>query len=198
MARHRRPALRTAAAALALALLSASCASGPRVYVNPAADMAFYKKVAVLPFANMSTDGLAAARVTRAFVTELIMTNAFQIVQPEDFASTLQRLGVTQAPDGSYDLAKLQDAAKQAGVTGILRGAVSEYQVLRTEGGDVPVVTFDAEMIDAATGDVVWRCSLSKRGRGRLPILGSSSRSLGRLTQEACEEAVARLRKVAL
>jgi len=198
MPRNRRPALRLALATLAVALLAPSCASGPRVYVNPDADMAFYKKVAVLPFANMSTDGLAAARVTRAFVTELIMASRFQIVQPEDFVGTLQRMGVNPAGDGTYDLAKLKQAAQEAGITGILRGAVSEYQIARSESGDVPVISFDAELVDVGTGTVVWRSSLSKRGRGRLPIIGSGSRSLGRLTQDACEEMVGRLRKGAL
>ncbi len=198
MGRHRRRAFRVALAALAAALLAASCASGPRVYVNPGADMSFYKKVAVLPFTNLSTDGLAAARVTRALVTELIMADAFRIVQPEDFVATLQKVGVNPAGDGSWDLAQVQDAAKQAGINGILRGAVSEYQVVRTEGGDVPVVAFDAELSDANPGDVVWRSSISRRGRGRIPVIGGGSRSLGRLTQDACEEMVARLRKVAL
>jgi TolB-like protein len=185
-------------AALTLAILALSCASGPRIFVNPDADMAFYKKIAVLPFANLSMDGMAAARVTRAFVTELIIVNRFQIVQPEDFGGALQRMGVSPNPDGTYDAAKLKEAASQLGVTGILRGAVSDYQVQRTEAGDVPIISFDTELLDANTGTVVWRSSISKRGRGRLPIIGSGSRSLSRLTQDACAELVGRLRKEAL
>ena len=184
--------------ALALGSLGLSCASGPRVFVNPDADLAFYKKVAVLPFANLTSDGLAGARVTRAFVTELIMANRFQIVEPEDFAGALQRAGVTPAGDGTYELNRLKEIAKQAGITGILRGAVTEYQMERSPGGDVPVISFDAELIDVGTGKVVWRSSLAKRGKGRLPIVGSGSRSLGRLTQEACVELVGKLRKEAL
>ena len=187
-----------AAGALFLALLALSCASSQRVFVNPDADMAFYKKVAVLPFANLTPDGLAGSRVTRAFVTELILANRFQMVEPEDFAGSLQRAGITPAADGTYDLNRLKEIAKQAGITGILRGAVTEYQMERTPGGDVPVISFDAELMDDNTGNVVWRSSISKHGRGRLPILGSGSRSLGRLTQEACVELVAKLRKEAL
>ncbi len=183
---------------LALAILACSCASGVRIFVNPDADMTFYKKIAVLPFANLSPEGLAAARVTRAVVTELIIANRFQIVQPEDFAGTLQRMGVSPNPDGTYEIAKLKEAAERLGVTGILRGAVSDYQVQRTEAGDVPIIAFDAELVDVNTGTVVWRSSISKRGRGRLPLLGSGSRSMSRLTQDACAELVGRLRKEAL
>jgi hypothetical protein len=185
-------------AMVALCLLSLSCASGTRLYVNPEADMAYYKKIAVLPFANLSSDNLAAPRVTRAFVTELLMAARFQIVQPEDLVGALQRGGVYPAGDGTYEVAKLKDLAAQAGITGILRGAVSEYQMTRTEAGDTPQVAFDVELLDVATGQVAWRSSIVRRGRGRLPIVGSGSRSLARLTQEACETLVVRLRKGAL
>jgi TolB-like protein len=182
---------------LALLVLACSCASGARIFVNPDADMSFYKKVAVLPFANLSPDALAAARVTRAFVTELVIVNRFQVVQPEEFAGVLQRMGVSPNPDGTYDAGKLKEAAAKVGVTGILRGAVTEYQVVRGEGADTPILSFDAEMMDANTGTVVWRSAISKRGRGRVPVIGSGTRSLGRLTQDACAEVVTRLAKEA-
>lgn len=185
-------------AVLALALCTLSCASGPRLYVNPDADMAFYRKVAVLPFANLSTDNLAAPRVTRAFVTELLMADRFQLVQPEDLVSGMARAGVFPGNDGTYDPAKLKEYAATAGIQGVLRGAVSEYQMTRGESGDVPTVAFDAELLDVATGTVVWRSSITRRGHGRLPIVGAGSRSLAKLTQEACQDLVARLRKGAL
>jgi TolB-like protein len=185
-------------ASLALASLALSCATAIRMYVNPEADLAYYTKIAVLPFGDLSATSLAGPRVTRAFVTELIMANRFVIVQPEEFLGTLHRMGVFQAQDGSYDPEKLKGAATQLGVTGILRGAVSEYQMTMTDAGPIPVVSFDAELIDVGTGSVVWRSSISKRGKGRLSIIGSGSRSLGRLTQDACVELVARLRKRAI
>jgi hypothetical protein len=186
-------------AALALAACTLSCASGPRLYVNPDADMGFYKKVAVFPFTNISGDGMAAQRVTRAFVTELLMTDRFQVVQPEDFVGSLARTGVFPGNDGTYDPDKLKEFAAGQGIQGILRGAVTEYQMTRNESGDVPSLAFDAEMLDVNTGTVVWRASITRRGHSRMPIIGSGgSRSLARLTEEACQELVGRLRKGAL
>lgn len=186
------------AAWLAALCLAASCAPAIRVYVNPEADLAFYRKIAVLPFTDLTATPMAGARVTRAFVTELIMTDRFEIVQPEDFTSALRRMGVFPGQDGSYDPEKLKSAAAGMGVTGILRGAVSEYQISRTDGGDVPAVTFDAELTDISNGNVVWRSSIARRGKGRMPVVGTGIRSLGRLTQETCRELVAELRKRAL
>ncbi len=186
---------------LAAALAALSCASnGTRVYVNPAADMAFYKKVAVLPFTNMSGDGMAGQRVTRAFVTELIMTDRYQIVEPEEFYFALSKISGLPGPDAGYDMEKLKQAATAAGATGILRGAVTEYQMQRSGGGtEIPVIAFDVELIDVNTGDVAWRSSVTMRGKGRFPIVGGGGvKSLGSLTQRACEELVDQLRKGAL
>ncbi len=187
--------------ALAAALAAVSCASsGTRVYVNPAADMAFYKKIAVLPFTNMSSDGLAGQRVTRAFVTELIMTDRYKIVEPEEFHFALAKISGLPGPDAGYDMEKLKQAATGEGATGILRGAVTEYQMQRSGGsGETPVIAFDVELIDVNTGDIAWRSSIAMRGKGRFPILGGGGiKSLGSLTQRACEEMVDRLRRGAL
>src|SRR5512139_2430738 len=190
---------RAYAAALTLALVAWSCASSTtRVYVNPEADMTFYKKVAVLPFNSVGTEAAAGARVTRAFITELIMTDRYQIVQPDEFHVALSKVNGLPGPDGVYDLAKLREAAGQIGVTGILRGGVSEYQMQRSGTGETPAIAFDAELIDINTGDVAWRSSITKRGKARIPILGHSIKSLGQLTQTACRELVGRLEKEAL
>ena len=175
--------------------LAVSCAPSIRLYVNPEADPTFYRKIAVLPFTDMTSASQAGARVTRAFVTELIMTDRFEIIQPEDFTSTLHRAGIFKGQDGTYDAEKLKRVASQLGVTGILRGAVTEYQTSRTDGGDIPSIAFDAELVDVVAGKVVWRSSISKRGKGRIAIVGTGIRSLGMLTQVACKELVERLRK---
>jgi hypothetical protein len=187
------------AAALALALATWSCASSStRVYVNPDADMTFYKKVAVLSFGSVGTEMAAGPRVTRAFITELIMTDRYQIVQPDEFRGALAKVNGLPGPDGIYDQAKLREAAGQIGVTGILRGAVTEYMMQRSGTGETPALAFDVELIDVNTGDVAWRSSIAKRGKARIPLVGQSVKTLGQLTQSACRDLVGRLSREAL
>jgi TolB-like protein len=180
------------------AVLSAGCAAGPRMYVNRDADMAYYRKVAVLPFANLSGDAFAGERVTRAFVTELIIAERFQLVDPGEFRMVLDRMGALPDAQGNLDPQKLKEAAAKVEATGVIRGAVTEYQVQRSGTEECPVLSFYAEMVDVATGNVVWRIQTSKKGKGRLPMLGGSgSRTFGRLIEEACTDAVKRLRSAA-
>src|SRR3990172_4752808 len=180
-----------------IVMLSGCAGSAPRLYVNPEADMAYYKRVAVLPFQNLTPERFAGERLTRSFITELIIADRYQLVEPADFWIVLERIGGTPGGSGAYDPKKLQEAAKEANVTGIIRGAVSEYQIQRSGGGDSPILAFDVELMDVATSNVVWRASLAKRGKGRVPIVGGGERTLGRLTEEACREMVGRLEKEA-
>ena len=185
----------TACVVATAALGAAGCAAGPRLYVNPQADMTLYKKVAFLPFTNLSPDRFAAERISRAFMTELIIADRYRIVEPAQTAAVFERIGVVaNDPSRAISQEKFVEAAALLGVQGFVRGAVTEYQVQRLGGEETAVLSFDVEMIDAATGNVVGRTSIRKKGRGRRPVVGgSSTRSFGALTQQACRQVVAGL-----
>ncbi len=174
-------------------LLAAGCAAPGRFYVNADADMAYYKKVAVLPFANLTSDRFAGERVTRMFVTELVIAERFQLADPGEVRAVLERTGGLPTADGVYDPKKLKDAAAEVGATGFIRGAVSEYQLVGNGSGERPIVAFDVEMVDVASSKVVWKASIAKRAKGRLPVFGGGAPTLSRLTEEACREIVERI-----
>lgn len=174
------------------------CAAHGKLYVNGDADMSYYDKIAVLPFSNLSGLPYAGERVMRSFVTELVITERFHIVDPSEFRAVLDRIGGLPGVDGNYDPKKLKDASKETGATGIIRGAVTEYGMQRGQGDERPILAFDVEMIDVQTGNIVWRASTSKRGKGRVPVLGGGgTHTLSRLTEDACHELVGRLEKEA-
>lgn len=185
-------------AALVLLGIGACASTSPRLFVNPEADMSYYEKVAVLPFHNFTTGRFAGVRVTRAFITELIITERYQVVEPGEFRSVLERIGGEPNVQGEYDPAKLRQGARQVEATGVIRGAVTDFQLERSGSDQVPVVSFDVEMLDVATGNVVWRISTTRKGKGRFPIFGAgSSRTFGKLTQESCMEIVHKLNREA-
>jgi hypothetical protein len=165
--------------------------------VNSEADLAYYKKVAVLPFRNLTPERFAGERVTRAFLTELVMLERYQLVDMNEFASVLDKIGGMPGSEGIYNPVKVQDAATQVQATGVLRGAVTEYTMQRRGTHDVPSVAFDVELIDAATSAVVWRISVAKRGKGRIPIFGGGERTYAQLVQEAVRDVVGRIEREA-
>jgi hypothetical protein len=190
--------VRTGIAALAVAAAT-GCASPARMYVNPQADMTLYEKIVVVPFANLSSDPYAGARVTRAFTTELVIADRFQFVDPATFMGELDKGGARPDAQGQFDPARLRDVAQKLQATAWIRGAVNEYGIVRTQTQEYPVVSFDVEMVDVATGNTVWRVSVTRSGKSRVPVVGGSGeRTFGRVTQEACQEAVDQLKKRAL
>ncbi len=191
---------RLSGVALALAWLgfASMATAGPRLFVNHKADLSYYQRIAVVPFANLTSDMNAGERVTRAFLTELVIAERFQIVEPGEFHGMLDRIGGLPDAQGHADPKKLAEAATEAQATGLIRGAVTEYTIQRNGTDDIPVLTFDAEMIDVATQQTVWRITVSQRGRSRIPVLGGANhKSFGMVTQDACRQAVNALKKEA-
>jgi len=178
-----------------LVLTAAGCAAGIKTYVNSQAELGGYKKVGFLPFQNLSNERFASDRVARTFEMELLMTERYQVVGAQEFARGLRGGGVDPG-NLTADPNKLKAATEALGVQGIILGTVKEYQLARMGQDNVPVVSFDVEMLDAPTGIVVWRTSVSIQGRSRVPVVGGvGKRTFTSLTDEACAAAVANLRR---
>jgi len=176
-----------------LAIGTGGCATGQRLYVNPQADPGAYTKIAFLPFANLGSDQFAPERVSRAFESALLATDRYSIINAAQFYPQLTLGGVDPAKIAA-DPEKLKAVTSAAGVTGILRGTITEYRSIRTGTEDYPVVAFEVELLDGPTGTVVWRTSVTAKGRGSMALLGmSGERSFTQVTQNACARAVSAL-----
>jgi hypothetical protein len=178
----------------ALLLPAFGCAAANRLYVNSEADQAFYKKVAVLPFANVSGNNLAGPRVTRAFVTEITIADLYQIIEPEIVQEELHTIGAELDGTGHYPSDKVKQVVTKLGAQGYIQGTVSEYQVQRHADEEVPVLGFDVQLVDLATEKIAWRVTVVGKGSGRIPVIGGGVRTLGQVTQRACRSAVGDLR----
>jgi hypothetical protein len=180
---------------IAFATLLLGCAPAPRLFVNRQADMTLYKRVVVVPFNNLSGESFAASRIVRALTTELVIADRFQMVDPSLLLGELERQNVTPDATGQLEIGKLREAAGKLEATAIIRGSVTEYTRQRRGTDEFPVVAFDCEMVDVQTGIVIWRISVHESGKGRLPVIGGAGeRTFSRVTEEACQRAVALLR----
>ncbi len=182
----------------ALVLAGCGTGGGMRLFVNPKADMSFYKQVAVVPFGNLTSERFAGERVSRAFVTELVIANRFHLVEDGTFRNALERANANPDAQGQYPSDKVMQTAKAMEVQGLIRGTVTDYQLQRFGSNDSPVVSFDVEMIDVQSGETVWRGSITRHGKSPTPLIGGTSTdTLGRLVQQTCREIVERLSREA-
>jgi polysaccharide biosynthesis protein PelC len=175
-----------------LVLLVVSC-SGPRTFLNENADWTFYKQIGVLPFINLSSDHYAGEKVQSAFITELYLTNRFQVMEPGEFNMQVAQELKASPSQSMQELtaAQIKAIGDKVGVQGIIEGEVREYSMIRVGQADYPMISLTFRMIDVPTGNVVWMTSYTKKGGPNIPIISiGETHTLSELTQKACHDVV--------
>ncbi|HEX6899683.1 MAG TPA: CsgG/HfaB family protein [Thermoanaerobaculia bacterium] len=155
-----------------LALCAALMFSVVAVGSLTAADNSTKPRIAVLEFKNKADNqwwyhgGAAAAQ--DVFVTELVKSGKFRVVEREQLAALMEEKNLTLS--GDVDPKTAVRVGKLLGVNYLLTGAVTEYGEQQTNvhtpglrripGVSVGKKTFTAAMnarlIDTSTGEIVW------------------------------------------
>ncbi|KAB2958382.1 MAG: hypothetical protein F9K16_13490 [Thermoanaerobaculia bacterium] len=126
-------------------------------------------RIAVLEFKNKADNqwwyhgGAEAAQ--DVFVTELVKSGRFRVVEREQLAALMQEKNL--ALSGDIDPASATRAGKLLGVRYLLTGAVTEYGAMETgahgayrvgfsAGKKTFTAAMNARIIDTETGEIVW------------------------------------------
>ncbi|MCK4738551.1 MAG: hypothetical protein KAT46_01255 [Deltaproteobacteria bacterium] len=128
------------------------------------------KKVAVLPFFNVSGRVSAGSMVADIYVSELFNSGKFSVEEPGNIRQFYiqERVGMV----GQLGLEDLQVLGKRLRVDGVITGTVEEFSEgiefattrSRTKRSSTPVVSISARMIESQTGRTVWASHNKKRG----------------------------------
>jgi curli biogenesis system outer membrane secretion channel CsgG len=137
-----------------------------------AADKTTKPRLAVLEFKNKADNqwwykgGAEAAQ--DVFVTELVKSGKFRVVEREQLAALMEEKNLTLS--GDVDPATAVKIGKLLGVNYLLTGAVTEYGNTNVGGGGFGVsagkkkfvAALNARLIDTSTGEIVWADEASK------------------------------------
>ena len=155
--------------ALSVGLAAALFAAALAPALSAASDK---PRVAVLEFKNKADNqwwyhgGAAAAQ--DVFVTELVKSGKFRVIEREALDALMQEKGLTLS--GDIDAKTAQKIGKLLGLNYMLAGAVTEYGVTGSNVntpwvGNLPsvsvgkktfVAAMNARLIDTSTGEIVW------------------------------------------
>ena len=162
-----------------------------KVYINPNANFRFIKKVAVLPFENLSQDRYAGKKMRDIFITTLLASEVVDVPELGDVQQVMNTIGIVSQPDQPVLTVREQEptstitrdtarALGQAlGIQGIIVGSVEEYGIIRGLSGSYPEVSLTLRMIDPKTGSIIWAVSHTEKGSRILPsILGIGEETL--------------------
>jgi hypothetical protein len=173
-----------------------ACAAGkgtsPTQFHSQDMDFASLRTVAVMPFANLTRDNMAADRVRDAFMNNLLATGALYVIPSGEVARGISRVGpANQTAPSEEETSKLAATIK---ADALITGVVREYGEVRSGSTASNVISVSLQMIEAGTQKVVWTASSTKGGitlKDRL--LGGSGRPMTEITEEAVNDLINKL-----
>ena len=129
------------------------------------------KRVAILPFDNLSGEPDAAKRVTNIFLTQLFSKNkSFEVIELGEVEKVLIDERVRNTGEIEISTAKKLGEKLQADY--LILGSVVEYKFARIGNNDLPVIGITSRAIDTQTGLLIWSSHEYGRGNQREKVFG--------------------------
>lgn len=182
-------------ATLALAAIAPACAgkrSAEVTYRDPQMDFGLVRKVAVLPFQNLTTTNTAAERVRDVFMTMMQATGACYVVPPGEVARGIDRTSMAHPATPTTD--DIVNLGKAIGVDAVITGVLREYGEVRTGSSSAGVVSVSLQMLETQTGKVIWSASATRGGVDAADrLFGGGGQPMDQVTAEAVRDLLDRL-----
>jgi hypothetical protein len=181
--------------ALALLATLAACSGNPGLrYQDANMDFGAVRTVAVMPFQNLSRETSAADRVRDVLATMLLATGAMYVVPLGEVQRAIAKGQIQAATALSTEEAvKLGQMLK---ADALITGVVREYGEVRTGTTSANVIAVSVQMVETATGKVVWSAASTKGGVSVTDrLLGASGTPMNQVTEAAVDDLLNKLFK---
>ncbi|MBD3866977.1 MAG: hypothetical protein IFK94_02540 [Acidobacteria bacterium] len=178
---------------LALILAAAAfagCGRGmrPTKFTNSDYNFAYLERVAILPLLNMSEDRQAGSRATRILITELLASEAVDVVEPGETRAALNRI---TSGDPTPTTEQIIALGKALNVQAVLQGSVAQSGSSMAGTVMIPVVTLDVHMLETESGQVIWAATHTEKGSSAgAAILGTGSEPISQTTRRCARRII--------
>jgi TolB-like protein len=147
---------------LTLFVISGCRSSIPRYHISQDIDFSFYKRVAVMPFDNLTNEKYASEIVRQVVMSELLASGLVDVVLHGDVKSIINELEIKAVSSLTADQIKV--FGKSLNVEAIILGSVEEYGEVKMGSVSAPRVTISLMMADASSGSIIWSITRTKGG----------------------------------
>jgi len=177
---------------ITVALAACSPANISENYHDPNMDFSALRSIAVMPFANLTNDRLAAERVRNSFMTSLLATGVVYVIPAGEVARGIRRAGLQNPTAPSVeDIAKL---APILSADAVITGVLTEYGEVRSGTTTANVISVNIQMIESQTRKVVWTASTTKGGISVWDrLFGGGGRPMNDVTEAAISDLLNKL-----
>ena len=149
---------------LILGLLGPGCAASKHTanYQRAEVDLALVGQIAVLPFANYTSDKYSARRVRELFGTQILAMGLFDMVDNTIVDSKLAEEAIEA--DDPIDPAILKRLGQRLNVEAFLLGSVDQYEKTRKGTYQFPEVALTLRLVAANSGTILYQASGYRSG----------------------------------
>lgn len=147
-----------------------SCTSSPHSYLREGRELSQVKKVAVLPFKNITDHREAGKIITNMFVQKLFNSNIYSVEEMGNIRDFFVRQRIREK--GEVDLDTISMLGAQLGTDAVILGTVEEYyQKGGGRGETSPKVGLSVRMLSIKTGAILWKCHHQRSGDDYIIVL---------------------------
>ena len=170
-------------------LLLGCASTRPIAFLHPEFDFSGIERVAVIPFEDLSNDQGIGNYATRIFITELLATEVFDIVEPGEVTSFLAARGQIRVAELSLE--QIKQLGSLLNVQGVIFGTVGESTQFRSGNLTSHVISLDVRMVSVETGSTVWSSTVNTAGPGFLArLFGLGEQTRGDAVQKATRKLI--------
>ncbi len=161
-------------------------------YINPTANFSYIKKIAVLPFNNLSDDRYAGEKIRNTLIVDLMSRGVFEVVEQGEVTKVLsvifREAGVEEGRAVPVDKETLKLIGEKLSVQAVILGSVDEYSGAGSVGS---IVSIGVRMIDTGSGIILWQAKTTETGRSILrKLIGIEEVDRSELTRKAVKSAL--------
>lgn len=153
----------------------AGCASGPSSFyrANPSYSDS-HLKVAIVPFANLTSEKDADRRVASILITHVLKSGCFDVIEVGESFKALKDAKIRA--DESLSIDDIKKIGEITAADFLLMGAVEEYKIdsgtMMGEKVFVPEISIVIRLVSTKDGAIVWSANHHRRGDDRVTVFG--------------------------
>ena len=147
---------------LSLIFLSGCSTKVETFHISEEYDFSYIKRVAVLPFTNLTDNRNAGEIIRQLVISELLASGLVDVVHIGNVTRALKRQNITDI--NSMSVSQIRALGKDLKVQAVILGTVEKYGETRIGAVSAPEVTVTLMMVETDGGSIVWSVTKTRGG----------------------------------
>lgn len=163
------------------------------IFLRNDLDLSAVSRIAVLPFENLTGIEYNARRMREIFITELLASGKFAVVDREIVDATLRE--ITNTTGKSPDAPVLKILAKKLEVNAFLIGTMNKIEGRAWGEPRYPEISFTLHLIEGESARLLWRSTAYRNAYSENRVLKVDPKGTFEITRKLMQDMIASIPK---